>query len=504
MEHRYSTIRDIDRQPSFRRFVMIAGVALLAVGAVMGAAQLVNASAPTASAANAAGSAGADAVRLTNMPRSFADLVAEVRPAVVNIGVTGPAPTGVRGEAAPGPQSPFRNRRPHQAPPGAKVRGVASGFLISADGLIVTNDHVIKGATKIMVTLNDGRQFEARVKGRDPKTDLALLSIDQKGLPHLAFGDSSKARIGDWVIAVGNPFGLGGSVSAGIISARGRDIQAGPYDDYLQVDAPINRGNSGGPLLDAAGRVIGVNTAIFSPTGGSVGIGFAIPAALAKQVIAELIEKGRVDRGWLGVAIQTVTPDIATALGLDEARGALVASVDPESPAAKAGIRVGDVILGTNGDKTKVIKDLTRAVAAQSAGSETPVTLWRNGKEMTVTVTIGSLPERQAAVATAPDQPRLGVAVATLTPPVRKRFGIADKATGIVVTDVRNDSAAARAGIRPGDVIVKADGRDVGAPEDLVAALKDATAGKRRTVLLLVERNGARRFVAANLGKAVG
>lgn len=279
------------------------------------------------------------------------------------------------------------------------MHALGSGFIIDPDGYVVTNNHVIDGADEITVILEGGDRLEAKVVGRDAKTDLALLKIDaDEPLPYVSFGDSDAARVGDWVVAVGNPFGLGGSVTAGIISARGRDIHAGPFDDFLQVDAPINRGNSGGPLFSTSGEVIGINTAIYSPNGGNVGIGFATPSSLARTVIAQLREKGSVERGWLGVTIQSVTDDIADSLGLDEAEGALVSKVLPDSPAASAGLQQGDVILALNGQRITRFKTLPRLVAEAKTGKPATVTVWRDGREKDVTVTIGRMPEDTASL----------------------------------------------------------------------------------------------------------
>ena len=338
------------------------------------------------------------------LPGSFADLVDRVMPAVVNVstvqgGNAAPEQRGMPGMPEFPPGSPFEEffRQFQEQQRGARPRAErqqaqGSGFIIDAAGYVVTNNHVIDGADEISVTLHDGSRLDAKLVGRDPKTDLALLKVDAgKPLAYLEFGDSDTARVGDWVIAIGNPFGLGGTVTSGIVSARGRDIQAGPYDDFLQLDASINRGNSGGPTFDVHGRVIGINTAIFSPSGGSVGIGFAIPSTLARSVVAQLKDFGRTRRGWLGVRIQGVTPEIAESLGLRSATGALVASVTPNGPAAEAGIQAGDVILTFDGKEVNEMRRLPRVVAETGVEEQVPVKLWRRGQEQTVRVKVGEL-----------------------------------------------------------------------------------------------------------------
>jgi serine protease Do len=334
-------------------------------------------------------------------PPSFADLAERVEPAVVSITVSGKTDiaAGMNGQQHQMPPFPegtpfdqFRNRIPGMPGGGnnsqREFQGVGSGFIISADGYVVTNNHVVERATEIGVVLQDGTRYEATVKGRDPKTDLALLKVDvDVSLPFVELGDSDSARVGEWVVAVGNPFGLGGTVTAGIVSARGRDINSGPYDDYLQIDAPINRGNSGGPLFNNRGQVIGVNSQIYSPTGGSVGIGFAIPSNLVRDVVAELETNGKVARGWLGVQIQPLTDDIAESLGLTETHGALVAGVEPGSPAELGGIEVGDVIVSLNDAKLEDFKDLSKLVADAEAGSESTLQVIRQGKTQKLGIT---------------------------------------------------------------------------------------------------------------------
>ena len=317
---------------------------------------------------------------------SFADMVARVRPAVVTITTTETR------QAAAGPDQQFQRYfgNPREERP-QTVQALGSGFIVDAEGHIVTNNHVVEGATRVTVKLDDGRELVARIVGRDPRTDLAVLKVDGANLPHLSLGDSDKVRVGDWVVAVGNPFGLGGTVTAGILSARGRDIQSGPYDDYLQVDAPINRGNSGGPLFGQDGSVIGVNTAIFSPTGGSIGIGFAIPSNLVQRVVAQVQATGRIERGWLGVATQGLDAGMAAALHLPNAEGALVADADADGPAAKAGLQPGDVVTAVDGQAVKSPRELARLIGDLRPNGHVALTLRRDGAERVVQVTLGEL-----------------------------------------------------------------------------------------------------------------
>ena len=376
-----------------------------------------------------------------------------------------------------------------------------SGFIISEDGYVVTNNHVIEHAEEIDVVLQDGTRYSAVVQGRDPKTDLALLKVEaDQDLPYVELGSSQAAEVGDWVLAVGNPFGLGGTVTAGIISARGRDIQAGPFDDFLQIDAPINRGNSGGPLFDASGRVIGINTAIYSPSGGSVGIGFAIPSEMAGDIIDQLKVAGVVERGWLGVEFQAVNEAVAASLGMDEAHGALVAGVVEDGPAEKAGMQVGDVILSMEGERLDDPKDLPRMVAGTQAGERVSMEVLRNGKTRTLKVKIGQSEAEQqlaSAPAAAQEPARLGVRLSELTPEIRDRYRI--EGDGVLVTDVERGSPAARAGIRPGQVITMVGQQSVESPNDVADAVEAAVEEGRPSVLLMLEQQGAKRFVAVEL-----
>ena len=441
---------------------------------------------------------------------SFADVIEAVSPAVVNIMVSKveeSAPAGFQfSPGSPRGQQPldeFFGRffdAPNQPQSGRRSEGQGSGFLIDAGGYIVTNNHVADGAEKIVVTMQDGRKFDATLVGHDAKTDLALIKVNATGLPHVAFGDSDKSRVGDWVVAIGNPFGLGGTATAGIISARGRDIQSGPYDDYLQLDAPINFGNSGGPVFNVAGEVVGVNTAIFSPNGGSIGIGFAIPANQAKAVIADLRDNGSVARGWLGVQIQDLDAELVASLGLDNERGALVADVVGDGPAAQGGVLAGDVIRRFNDREIDSARTLSRAVAEAPPSKAAKVTVWRDGKSRELTVQLGEAAQsEQAAVATPGAGPQgsaaLGLALRPLTDDDRAKLGVPSELEGALVVAVAPGSAAAEKGMRPGDVITRVNQQNVESVGAAVAALNAAKDGDARA-LLLVRRGDSQRFVA--------
>ena len=405
---------------------------------------------------------------LAQAPVQLADLIERVQPSVVNISTARDVTPPVSSRDRRGSDADEFFRRFFESPPGprsrAPTRGEGSGFVIEDSGYVVTNNHVIEGADEIVVTLHDGTRLDAELVGRDPKTDLALLKVDSDtSLPAVSFGNSDRARVGDWVVAIGNPFGLGGTATAGIISARGRDIQSGPFDDFIQIDAPINRGNSGGPVFNTAGEVIGINTAIYSPNGGSVGIGFAIPAAQAESIVAQLRDSGDVERGWLGVQIQSVSEDIADSLGLENDNGALVADVVPDSPAADADLRPGDVILSFNGKSIGDIKDLTRTVAQTAADERVPVQVYRDGDTHTLEVVIGRLDEPRSPMAENRAD-HLGFSLAPLTDSLRERLRLPEETEGALIVEVTPGTAAAAKGLRRGDVIARAGNTTIAAP----------------------------------------
>ena len=400
-------------------------------------------------------------------------------------------------------------RGPRGPMPRGPRAGAGSGFIIDKDGLIVTNNHVIDGADEVVVTLNDGRELDAELIGADPDTDLALLRIDStEPLPVAKFADSESVRVGDAVIAIGNPFGLGGTVTAGIVSAKAREIGAGRYDDFLQIDAPINRGNSGGPTFNLEGEVIGVNTLIHSPTGGNVGIGFAIPANLTQKIVADLQDDGMVERGWLGVHIQSVDADLAESLGLEDDDGALVARVTEDGPAAEFGIEQGDVIVGFAGQTIETLRDLTRAVADTDPGSETDVIVWRGGEEVTLSVEIAQMPSEQTLAGIEQEDtleeeaPRLGLALARLDEALRAEMDLPDGLDGALVTDVLPGSPAAEKGLRQGDVIIEADHQTVADPRTVAEAVKAAAERGDKAILLLIKRGDQDRFVAVRIDQA--
>jgi serine protease Do len=467
-------------------------------------------------------------------PSSFAPLAQRLLPAVVNIQTT-QAATGSRAqrEAPEVPQappgSPFeeffrdfleRNRPPGgQAQPGQpgrpqqpqrRAQSLGSGFIIDASGIVVTNNHVIEGADEINVVLQDNTTIRAELVGADPRTDIAVLRVRHDSpLPAVSFGDSDTAQVGDWVVAIGNPFGLGGSVTAGIVSARGRDIRQGLYDDFIQTDAAINRGNSGGPLFNLNGEVVGINTAIYSPSGGSIGIGFSIPSNLAKNIVAQLRDGGRVRRGWLGVNIQQVTDEIAESLGLrNGARGALVARAQEGGPAALGGIQAGDVILRFNGTEVREMRNLPRIVADTRVGNQVPVVVWRDGREQTVQVTVAELPSEQQQAAATPGpaaRPQntelsgLGMRVSPISPETRERFSLRADSRGVVITEVTPGSAAAERELRPGDVIVEVQQERVSSPQEVQERLERLRRQGRATALLLIESAQGQRWVPLRL-----
>jgi serine protease Do len=466
---------------------------------------------------------------------SLAPIVQKVLPAVVNISVTTKGVDVPRDNedampgAAPGPgdSSPLQNyprtpfdeflRRFFQGPDGqqepriGKRVALGSGFIIDPQGYVVTNNHVVgEGGGTVTVIFQDNTKNPAKIIGRDPKTDLALIKIEtNKPLPYVTWGDSDGAKVGDWVIAVGNPFGLGGTVTTGIVSARGRDIHSGPFDDFLQLDAPMNRGNSGGPTFNMQAQVIGINTAIYSPSGGSVGIGFAIPANLAKSVVSQLREHGSVERAWLGVQIQEISPEIAGSLGLTSTRGALVADVTPNSPAAKAGIKQGDVVLRYNNRDVDQQRDLPRLVAETPVGSTAPITVWRNGRTEQLQATVGKMPgaevasaeqDQTAQPATPERTSTLGLQLERLDNGMRQRLGIKGDIKGVVVTEVAQDSPAADLGIQPGDVIVAINQQPVTSPTDAAEKVRQAQQSGDKHLLLLLNRRGVNEYVGMSLG----
>ncbi len=443
---------------------------------------------------------------------SFADLADKVSPAVVNITTStvvaqgaGPSPIVPEGSPFEDFFREFRDRSGQGDRP-RRTSALGSGFVISEDGFVVTNNHVIESADEIIIEFFSGKELEAEVVGTDPKTDIALLKVSpDEPLPYVSFGDSDTARVGDWVMAMGNPLGQGFSVSAGIVSARNRAL-SGTYDDYIQTDAAINRGNSGGPLFNMDAQVIGVNTAILSPTGGSIGIGFSMASNVVTRVVDQLKEYGETRRGWLGVRIQDVTDDVAEAMGLEEVRGALVTDV-PEGPAAEAGMESGDVILSFDGKQVEDTRGLVRQVGNTEVGKTVRVVVFREGKTQTLKVTLGRREAAEGAVPAA--QPNgeaepseaaiLGMTLSTLTEELRGQLDLTDEATGLVVTDVDNLSEAYEKGLRAGDLITEAGQQKVNAISDFEDRIADAEEAGRKSILLLVRRAGEPRFVALPL-----
>jgi serine protease Do len=420
-------------------------------------------------------------------PVGFADVVEKVKPAVISVRVK--FDTGKRGKEISRLSKDSPNARPSSRSRSV-VTGQGSGFFISADGYAVTNFHVVEKADNVEVTADDGRVFTAKVIGADQQSDVALVKVDSAGhLPFVTFADTSP-RVGDWVIAVGNPFGLGGTVTAGIVSARGRDIGAGPYDDFIQIDAPVNRGNSGGPTFDVDGNVIGVNTAIVSPTGGSVGIAFAIPADTVKAVVAQLKEKGKVTRGWIGVQIQDVTADLAENLGLAAGRGALVAEPQPGSPAARAGIESGDVIMSVNGKEGRDSREIARTISGLPPGATAAIVVVRKGQEKSFNVTLGNLADQREASAYHETPKQKGTSVPRLG------LSVARAADGVIVTSVDPGGAAAELGMASGDVILQAADKKVAAAIDLLNAVEAAQKAGKHTVLMRVKSADGIKFIA--------
>ena len=513
-----------------RAVALAAGISMLAMEPVM---------------AQSASTGGTDAVgqiQLQELP-SVADLADRLLPAVVEITIESGG--GATPEAAPGsdetppgaePGEPSPNDAPgdesnpfkdffdefmKRAPGGdgqppqqqQKMTSMGSGFVIDSSGIIVTNNHVVEGAETIEVHFHDDTILKAELVGRDPKTDVAVIRVKpKKPLPTVSFGDSDKLRVGEWVLAIGNPFGLGGSVSLGIVSARNRDINAGPYDDFIQTDAAINKGNSGGPLFNLKGEVMGINTAIFSPSGGSVGIGFSVPSNTVKNVISQLIQYGETRRGWLGVKIQSVTDDIAESLNLDTPRGALVADVTPTGPAEKAGIQSGDVIIEFNGRAINSMRDLPKIVAETPIGEKVPVKVLRKGEEVTLSAEVGRLEDGEKLAESgkgaekSPSAPAvvtvLGMTVSSITDELRTKYAIDKDLKGAVITEVAKDGPAADKRLEPGDVITEAGEQEVQGAADITARIEEAKKANKTSLLLLVAKGGKQgemRFIALKL-----
>lgn len=493
---------------SSRRKRLLAAVASVAIAGAIGAGAIASGTAPVL----------AEAVRVEapQVP-SFADVVQRVSPAVVSVRVKSKVQPAADDSMFFGPRAfedlpndhPlkrfFREFRGEQDRDGGRrfehrerrermrPTSQGSGFFISEDGYLVTNNHVVDGGSEFTIVTDSGDEMDAKLIGADPRTDLAVLKVDSSNkFTYVDFADDGKVRVGDWVVAVGNPFGLGGTVTAGIVSARGRDIGAGPYDDFIQIDAAVNRGNSGGPAFNLNGEVVGVNTAIFSPSGGNVGIAFAIPASTAREVVQDLIKDGSVSRGWLGVQIQPVTKDIAESLGLSGEKGALVSDVPADGPAKKAGITAGDVITAVDGKEVPSPRELARLIAGVQPGKSVDVSLWRNGKSENVQVDVGTMPgaEKQAKV----DEP--APADANLLEDLGLTVTRNEDGKGVVVTDVEPGSDAADRGIQAGDVIVSVNSKDVSSGDDVTAAVAEAAKTGRKAVLMQVMREDTSRFVA--------
>ena len=454
-----------------------------------------------------------------NVNDGFAELVRAVRPAVVNISVTGSASQkgsflGLNGSApqleeflkrffGELPEKYGKKYNNRNAPLERKTTAVGSGFIIDPEGLVVTNHHVIEHADSIEVVFEDGSRIPATLKGTDAKTDLALLEIDMgHPLPYVVFGNSDEAEVGDWVVAIGNPFGLGGTTTSGIISARGRDIQSGPLDDFIQIDASINRGNSGGPLFNTSGEVIGVNSAIYSPNGGSVGIGFAIPSSMAENVVRQLAASGAVERGYLGVHIQSLSKEIARNLGLDDDSGALVTQIIENSPAEKAGLEAGDVIVKYDGKTLTKMRDLPRFVALTAEGKTVDVEIWRDESRKVVSVDIAATAEPSLASASADEHDLtnkpLGLELADTDTTNLSRYGLDEETVGVIIVDVYPDSSAARQGLRPGDVIKRLNRTNIHDTKQFIRTLQASIDENKQSVLLLVERENQARFIVVS------
>ncbi|MDO8288901.1 MAG: Do family serine endopeptidase [Parvibaculum sp.] len=433
----------------------------------------------------------------------LADLAVRLSPAVVNISTTYMESAG---EAQPASPFDLPGDVPDEPDPQEKAQSLGSGFVIDPKGVIVTNNHVIDKADKIDVVFTDGTVLTAKVLGRDEKTDIAVLKVEPKApLAHVALGDSNHLRVGDWVVAIGNPFGLGGTVTVGIVSALNRDIHAGNYDDFIQTDAAINRGNSGGPLFNLDGEVVGMNTAIISPSGESVGIGFATPASTLKSIVGQILKDGTIRRGWIGVRIQSVTPDLAASMGLKDLHGALIAGVTEKGPASEAGMETGDLVTGFDGRPVREMRDLPRIVAETTIGRSVSVDVIRKGRPRQLTVKVGLLDESEKVVAEKP-QPlqvltikTLGLDLLALDEEMRERFQLDEEATGALVSDVAPRSAAADKGVKPGDLIVRVGQYEVASPQDVSDRVNAERKAGATSVLLRVITGGVARFVALPL-----
>ncbi|BCW89912.1 Periplasmic serine endoprotease DegP [Alphaproteobacteria bacterium SO-S41] len=504
-----------DRGRAF--FGSATALALVIAGAV--GARLIDSSPAIAQTAPVAAGQAITPVAPAQAPFSFADLVERVAPAVVSVRVEAKLEMASGDPRTDEMMKRFFEQFGEQGPngqgqgqdDGGEQRGEAmgSGFIIDGAGYIVTNNHVIDKAEKITVILNDGKELDAKLIGTDPGTDIALLKVEPSSpLPFVVLGDDTKLRPGDWVVAVGNPFGLGGTVTAGIVSARGRNIGAGPYTDYLQIDAPINRGNSGGPAFNVAGEVVGVNSAIYTPSGGSVGIGFAVPAGTVTKIVAQLRDHGSVNRGWLGVQIQPVDKETADAVGLSDAKGALVSMVTPGSPAEAAGFKPGDIVLKANGTEIIDNRTLARLVAELTAGQTATFDIWRDSTTKTLTATIAARDDDKirAQVGGTPDpvNPAAtevfpGVQLSAITEEIRQAMNVPPGTEGVVVTEVKSGSDAATKGLSKGDLVVAVGNQQVTTVADATKAVADAKTAGRKSVLILVEENGVRRYLAISL-----
>lgn len=500
------------------RILALAGAAIIAAPMVFGLAlQGGHAQAATAQLIPAS---------LQALP-SYADIVSADKPAVVTITTKiKQQPDNSSDMQQFGPGSPYdqffrqffgdNGPMPPVAPQhngGQVAEALGSGFIVSSDGTIVTNNHVIDGASDIKVTLDDGSEYTGKLVGRDTKTDLAVVKIDAgKALPTVAWGDSDKLRVGDGVLAMGNPFGIGTTVTSGIVSARGRDLHNGPYDDFIQVDAAINHGNSGGPLVDAEGKVVGINTAIYSPNGGNVGVGFAIPSDQAQTVVAKLMTSGSIEHGYIGVQIQPVTKDVADAIGLAKASGALVSKVVQGTPAADAGVKTGDVVTAFSGKPVDNPRDLSRLVADAAPGAKDTITVWRQGKQVDLSIAVGQNGEDNQASAAPQDGvepgssklavPELGLGLAEITSDMRQAYGIGKSVHGGIVASVDPDKAAADRGIQQGDIVVSVNQEKTNSARQVVDAIKSAEKEGRKSVLLEVERGSDQVFVGLPIGHA--